>query len=124
MYLLQTWFNLSDEGVSGYLCIAKREEIRNDEQITNIKYRINCRPKSLPKVSNNAIDWERYIDYRKSSVRCKVEHAFKIIKDTFGFRKVRYRGIAKNFNKLNVLFACANLLMVKRVQKDFCPTKG
>ena len=90
----------------------------------NIEYRINRRPKSLPKVSDNAIDWERYIDYRKSAVRCKVEHAFKIIKDTFNFRKVRYKGIAKNFNKLNVLFACANLLMVKRVQKDFRPVMG
>lgn len=111
-------------GDSGFLGIEKREEIRNDEHLANIEYRINRRPKSLPKVSDNAIDWERYIDYRKSAVRCKVEHAFKIIKDTFGFRKVRYRGIAKNFNKLNVLFARANLLMVKRVQKDFCPTKG
>lgn len=111
-------------GDSGYTGIAKREEIRNDEHLANIEYRINRRPKSLPKVSDNAIDWERYIDYRKSAIRCKVEHAFKIIKDTFGFRKVRYRGIAKNLNKLNVLFACANLLMVKRVQKDFCPTKG
>lgn len=111
-------------GDSGYTGISKREEIRNDEHLANIEYRINRRPKSLPKVSDNAIDWERYIDYRKSAIRCKVEHAFKIIKDTFGFRKVRYRGIAKNLNKLNVLFACANLLMVKRVQKDFCPTKG
>ena len=111
-------------GDSGYTGIEKREDIRNDEHLANIEYRINRRPKSLPRVSDNAIDWERYIDYRKSAVRCKVEHAFKIIKDTFGFRKVRYRGIAKNLNKLNVLFACANLLMVKRVQKDFCPTKG
>lgn len=30
----------------------------------------------------------------------------------------------KNLNKLNVLFACANLLMVKRVQTDFRPVKG
>ena len=72
--------------------------------------------KSLPQVSDHAIDWERYIENRKSAVRCKVEHAFKIIKDTFGFRKVRYRGLAKNLHKLNVLFACANLLMVKRGQ--------
>ena len=36
---------------------------------------------------------------RKSAVRCKVEHAFKIIKDTFGFRKVRYRGLAKKFQQ-------------------------
>ena len=28
----------------------------------------------LPKVSDNAIDWERYIEKQKSSVRCKVEH--------------------------------------------------
>ena len=72
-------------GDSGFLGIEKREEIRNDEHLANIEYRINRRPKSLPKVSDNAIDWERYIDYRKSAVRCKVEHAFKIIKDTFGF---------------------------------------
>lgn len=102
----------------------KRDEIKNDEHLSSIEYRINRRPKSLPKVSDNAIDWERYIDYRKSAVRCKVEHAFKYIKDTFKFRKVRYKGLAKNFNKLNVLFACANLLMVRRAQKDFRPTMG
>ena len=111
-------------GDSGYLGIEKREEIKNDNHLSNIDYRINRRPKSLPQVSDNAIDWERYIEYRKSAVRCKVEHAFKIIKDTFGFRKVRYKGIAKNLNKLNVLFACANLLMVKRVQNGFRPVKG
>ena len=73
-------------------------------------------PKSLPQVSDHAIEWERYIENRKSAVRCKVEHAFKIIKDTFGFCKVRYRGLAKNLHKLNVLFACANLLTVRRGQ--------
>ena len=111
-------------GDSGYLGIEKREEIKNDKHLSSIDYRINRRPKSLPRVTDNAIDWERYIEYRKSAVRCKVEHVFKIIKDTFGFRKVRYKGIAKNLNKLNVLFACANMLMVKRVQTDFRPAKG
>lgn len=111
-------------GDSRYTGIEKREEIRNDEHLSSIEYRINRRPKSLPKVSDNAIDWERYIDYRKSAVRCKVEHAFKYIKDTFNFRKVRYKGLAKNLNKLNVLFACANLLMVKRAQKNFRPITG
>lgn len=103
-------------GDSGYIGIEKRNEIKNDEHFSKIDFRINRRPKSLPKVSDNAIDWERYIENRKSSVRCKVEHAFKIIKDTFGFRKVRYKGLAKNLHKLNVLFACVNLLMVKRGQ--------
>lgn len=111
-------------GDSGYIGIEKREEIKNNEHFSKIDFRINRRPKSLPRVSDNAIDWERYIEKRKSSVRCKVEHAFKYIKDTFNFRKVRYRGIAKNLNKLNVLFACANLLMVKRANKDFKPIMG
>ncbi len=104
-------------GDSGYIGIQKRTEIKNDEHLSKIDYRITRRPKSLPKVSDNAIDWERYIDYRKSSVRSKVEHAFKIIKGTFGFSKVRYRGIDKNLHKLNVLFVCANLLMFPRAKK-------
>ena len=103
-------------GDNGYSGIEKRDEIKNDEHLSRIDFRINRRPKSLPKVSDNAFDWEREIEHRKSSVRCKVEHAFKIIKDTFSFRKVRYKGLAKNLHKLNVLFACANLLMVKRGQ--------
>lgn len=103
-------------GDNGYSGIEKRDEIQNDERLSKIDFRINRRPKSLPKVSDNAFDWEREIEHRKSSVRCKVEHAFKIIKDTFSFRKVRYKGLAKNLHKLNVLFACANLLMVKRGQ--------
>ena len=100
-----------------YVGIQKRTEIKEDEHLSKIDYRITRRPSSLPKVSDNAIDWERYIDNRKSSVRSKVEHAFKIIKGTFGFSKVRYRGIDKNLHKLNVLFACANLLMFSRAKK-------
>ena len=36
----------------------------------------------------------------KSSVRAKVEHIFRIVKRSFGFEKVRDRGIAKNHNRL------------------------
>ena len=77
-------------GDSRYIGIEKRDEIKNNEHFSKSDFRINRRPKSLPQVSDHAIDWERYIENRKSAVRCKVEHAFKMIKDTFGFRKVRY----------------------------------
>ena len=63
-------------GDSGYLGIQKRPEIRQNAHFSSIDFRINHRPSSLPKVSDNAIDWERYIENRKSSVRCKVEHVF------------------------------------------------
>ena len=111
-------------GDSGYLGVEKREEIAGDEHLSKIDYRITRRPSSLPKVSDNAIDWERYIDYRKSSVRSKVEHIFHIIKNRFGFKKVRYRGIEKNFHKLNVLCACANLLMYAEAKKHSVQTVG
>ena len=96
-------------GDSGYLGIQKRPEIANDEHYSKIDFRINRRPGRLPHVSDNAIDWERYIENRKSSVRCKVEHAFRIIKCQFGYRKTVYRGLKKNENRLYAMFACANL---------------
>lgn len=71
-------------------------------------------PGRLPRVSDNAIDWERHIEHQKSSVRCKVEHPYRIIKNIFGFRKTVYRGLSKNLNRLYVLFASANLYMLVR----------
>ena len=96
-------------GDSGYLGLEKREEIVSDEHLSVIEYRINRRPSSLQKVSENSIDWDRVIEHLKSSVRCKVEHPFRIIKCLFGYRKVAYKGLAKNENRLYMLFASANL---------------
>ncbi|HEY3619946.1 MAG TPA: IS5 family transposase [Candidatus Sulfotelmatobacter sp.] len=45
----------------------------------------------------------------KSRVRAMVEHPFRILKRVFGFDKVRYRGIAKNHNRLCANFALINL---------------
>lgn len=49
-------------GDSGYIGIEKRDEIKNNEHFSKINFRINRRPKSLPQVSDNAIDWDRYIE--------------------------------------------------------------
>lgn len=96
-------------GDSGYLGIEKREEVAKDEHLSSIDYRINLRPGRFPKVSDKAIDWTRSIEKRKSSVRSKVEYIFRIIKCQFGYRKVRYRGLKKNENRLYAMFACTNL---------------
>lgn len=74
-------------GDSAYLGIEKRDEIKQDKRLFAIEYRINRGPGRLPRVSDNAIDWERYIENRKSAVRCKVEHPYRIVKNIFGFRK-------------------------------------
>jgi len=59
-------------------------------------------------------DRDRETNRRKSSVRSRAEHIFGTVKGYFGFKKVRYRGLAKNENCLNILFALSNLLMSKK----------
>ena len=68
------------------------------------------------------IRWDENIENRKSSTRCKVEHPFLIVKQQFGYSKTAYKGLVKNMNRFNVLFACANLLMCIRAgrTKQFC----
>ncbi len=50
----------------------------------------------------------------KASVRAKVEHPFRVLKLQFGYRKVRYRGLAKNTAQLQTLFALTNLWLARR----------
>ena len=47
--------------------------------------------------------------------RLKVEHLFRIIKCQFGYRKVRYKGLAKNTHHLQMLVTLANLYRVRWV---------
>ena len=47
-------------------------------------------------------------------VRAKVEHAFRILKCQFGYRKVRYEGLAKNQAQVMTLFMLGNLYQARR----------
>ena len=49
----------------------------------------------------------------KSRVRARVEHSIGVIKRVFGFAKVRYRGLAKNGNRVFVTAALANIFLVR-----------
>lgn len=110
-------------GDSGYLGLPTRPEVLADENLSKIEFRINRRPSSLNvKTDYDGINWEKVIEHQKSSVRCKVEHPFLIVKRQFGYCKTAYRGIAKNMNRFHMLFGCANLLMCIRGgrAKEFC----
>jgi IS5 family transposase len=61
---------------------------------------------------------QREINRKRSKVRARVEHAIGVIKRIFGFAKVRYRGLAKNGNRLFVAAALANLFTVRRPLLD------
>jgi IS5 family transposase len=60
----------------------------------------------------------REINRKRSKVRARVEHVIGVIKRIFGFAKVRYRGLAKNGNRLFVVAALANLFTVRRSLLD------
>ncbi len=56
----------------------------------------------------------RKLESVKASIRSKVEHPFHIVKNLFHYKKVRYKGLAKNTAQLHTLFALANLMIAKR----------
>jgi IS5 family transposase len=53
------------------------------------------------------------VETAKAHIRAKIEHPFRVIKEQFGFRKTRLRGIAKNHCKVNVLAALTNLYLAR-----------
>jgi transposase, IS5 family len=56
---------------------------------------------------------QRARNRRFGKVRAKVEHVFRVVKCQFGYRKVRYRGIAKNGAQVFALLALANLYLAR-----------
>jgi IS5 family transposase len=93
-------------GDSGYIGVEKREEMKDSAK--KIKFEIVKRPsqikeKVFPKDENNGliveelhlVNHEKQIESRKSSVRCKVEYPFYILKCVFGHKKAKYKGIKK-----------------------------
>jgi len=108
-------------GDAGYIGIEKREEVQSSPHLSTKEYRINLRYKSVQRMPEGFIDWEKHIERRKSSVRSKVEHPFLIVKRFFGFAKTAYRGLAKNTHRLHTLFASANLLMCARAGRSLRP---
>ena len=50
----------------------------------------------------------------KAQIRSKIEHPFHVVKNLFHYKKVRYKGLAKNEAQLYSPFGLANLVIAKR----------
>ena len=94
-------------GDAGYQGVAKREENRG----LDVEWRVAMRPsrRQLEPGSEAAVE-----ERRKASIRAKVEHPFLWVKRRFGYAKVRYRGLAKNTQRLGLLLGLANLITAER----------
>lgn len=96
-------------GDAGYLKMERYVEDGIERE-----YRINRQVGTFKRHYGDSLAWaeERKLEQRKSSVRCKVEYVFHVVKDIFGWRKTKYKGIFKNHRHAQMLFASANLYML------------
>jgi len=74
-----------------------------------IRYRVNRRGSRDRPVT----EYWREINRSRSRVRARCEHPFLVVKRLWGFRKTRYRGLAKNTARAYTAFALANLYLVR-----------
>ena len=98
---------------AGYTGVEKRAEIvalerKIDWQIAGKRGTIKAMAEGAEK---EAI---KVVEKAKASVRAFVEHPFHIVKNLFRYRKVRYRGLAKNGHQLYTLFGLANVVIGSR----------
>jgi IS5 family transposase len=97
---------------AGYQGVEKRPEVL--AQFPGVTWYVaakRSKVKAMPEGPLKVLSQE--FEKLKAQVRAKVEHPFQVVKNLFGFRKVRYRGLAKNTAQLHVLFALANLVLLK-----------
>lgn len=97
---------------AGYQGIDKREEAKDLDVTWHIAMRPGKRRELNPKNKRDRL--LEKVEKLKASVRAKVEHPFRVIKQQFGYAKARYRGLAKNTARLTMLLGMSNLWMVRK----------
>jgi IS5 family transposase len=103
----------------GYTGIAKREEIRQAQErgeiCQDIDWSVAERRSVLKKMAEGSLKQLRQaLERVKAQIRARVEHPFHVVKNLFGYKKARYRGLAKNTAQLYSLFGLANLVIAKK----------
>ena len=93
-------------GDQAYWKAADREAF----EASGVRYRVNRRAVGGNK--NQSAYW-KWINRTRSRTRARGEHPFRVLKQLWGFRKTRYRGIAKNLARAQTMFALANLYAVR-----------
>lgn len=97
---------------AGYTGVARRPEVAGDAALSRVEWHVARRRSAVPGRDHPEVSWERGIEGALARVRAKVEHPLHVVKDVFGWRGTRCRGLAKNRNLLSVAFALADLCLL------------
>jgi IS5 family transposase len=99
-------------GDAGYTGVEKRAENAGN---TKIEWHIAAKRSKVKKIADDTVRCAlEELERAKASIRSKVEHQFLIVKNMFKYRKVRYKGLAKNEAQLFTLFGLSNLMLARR----------
>ena len=98
---------------AGYQGVEKRPEVI--AKALALEWRVATKRSKIKAMADSwAKELSRNYERLKARVRAAVEHPFHVLKNLFGYRKVRYRGLAKNTAQLHTLFALTNLYLAKK----------
>jgi IS5 family transposase len=97
------------EGDSGYLGVEN-----HSEKAKKIKRHILKRPSSIKKMSPRKQELERRRAQAIASKRAKVEHVYATVKNIFGWKYTRVRGLEKNAANFFMLCTLTNLYKLSR----------
>jgi len=100
----------------GYLGIQKRDEHKHRNDVS---WYIAKRPGTRQKRDAR----RQKVQKIKASIRAKVEPPFRYIKHVFGYGKARYRGLAKNTQRLHLLHdgCLSSLVHLPVLAVSLCP---
>ena len=90
-------------GDAGYIGVQKRKENLG----LDVDWRVAMKPGKRRMLARGGL--EEWAERNKASIRAKVEHPFLEVKRRFGYAKTRYRGLAKNTERVALLLGLSNL---------------
>jgi len=112
--------NTADCKVLGQLLHGQEARVYGDHAYKGQREVIRAKAPKAKDFTNRQCKWKHYLDKAieaksrsKSRIRARVEHSIGVIKWVFRFTKVRYRGLAKNGNRVLVTAALANIFLVR-----------
>ena len=112
--------NVHDAKVLGELLHGNETRVYGDQAYRGQKEVLHAHAANAKDFTNQRCRYRGFVDEvergknrTKSGVRAKVEHPIGVIKRVFGYAKVRYRGLAKNTQRLWVSCGLANLFLVR-----------
>jgi IS5 family transposase len=112
--------NVADPMMLRHLLHGRERRVWGDKAyfgMTDLIKDVAPRAKDLTLLKNNVNRYltplDEMVNQIRSKTRARVEHCFGVIKCIFRWRKLSYKGLAKNANRLMTTAALCNLYMVR-----------